>query len=82
MAVWQNHPEIRICSPLLTWATSIFFNYSAAGHSAGRREPGTFLKSQELLTSETKARLKQFVIETLDRELANGGMIDTKMRTA
>ncbi|MCT4773712.1 phage tail length tape measure family protein [Klebsiella aerogenes] len=39
-------------------------------------------KSQELLTSETKARLKQFVIETLDRELANGGMIDTKMRTA
>lgn len=39
-------------------------------------------KSQELLASETKARLKQFVIETLDRELANGGMIDTKMRTA
>ncbi|MEP8751259.1 phage tail tape measure protein [Enterobacter asburiae] len=39
-------------------------------------------KSQELLASETKARLKQFVIETLDRELTNGGMIDTKMRTA
>lgn len=44
------------------------------------QEPSS--KSQELLTSETKARLKQFVIETLDRELANGGMIDTKMRTA
>ena len=44
------------------------------------QEPAS--KSQELLTSETKARLKQFVIETLDRELANGGMIDTKMRTA
>lgn len=38
--------------------------------------------NQELLTSETKSRLKQFVMETLDRELANGGMIDTKMRTA
>lgn len=44
------------------------------------QEPSS--KSQELLTSETKARLKQFVMETLDRELANGGMIDTKMRTA
>lgn len=44
------------------------------------QEPSS--KSQDLLTSETKARLKQFVIETLDRELANGGMIDTKMRTA
>ncbi|HAV1882107.1 TPA: phage tail tape measure protein [Enterobacter hormaechei subsp. steigerwaltii] len=44
------------------------------------QEPSS--KSQELLASETKARLKQFVIETLDRELANGGMIDTKMRTA
>ncbi|QMR77756.1 phage tail tape measure C-terminal domain-containing protein [Enterobacter sp. RHBSTW-00175] len=43
------------------------------------QEPSS--KSQELLTSETKARLKQLVIETLDRELANGGMIDTKMRT-
>ena len=46
----------------------------------GSQEPSS--KSQELLTSETKARLKLFVIETLDRELANGGMIDTKMRTA
>lgn len=45
----------------------------------GSREPSS---KAELLTSETKARLKQFVIETLDRELANGGMIDTKMRTA
>lgn len=44
------------------------------------QEPSS--KSQELLTSETKARLKQLVMETLDRELANGGMIDTKMRTA
>ncbi|MCM7566407.1 MULTISPECIES: phage tail tape measure protein [Enterobacter cloacae complex] len=44
------------------------------------QEPSS--KSQELLTSETKAIFKQFVIETLDRELANGGMIDTKMRTA
>ncbi|MFW8639163.1 phage tail tape measure C-terminal domain-containing protein [Enterobacter hormaechei] len=44
------------------------------------QEPSS--KSQELLTSENKARLKQFVMETLDRELANGGMIDTKMRTA
>lgn len=44
------------------------------------QEPSS--KSQGLLTSETKARLKQLVIETLDRELANGGMIDTKMRTA
>lgn len=43
------------------------------------QEPSS--KSQELLTSETKARLKQLVMETLDRELANGGMIDTKMRT-
>jgi lambda family phage tail tape measure protein len=38
--------------------------------------------NQDILTSETKSRLKQFVMETLDRELANGGMIDTKMRTA
>ncbi|EMN8466966.1 phage tail tape measure C-terminal domain-containing protein [Klebsiella michiganensis] len=44
------------------------------------QEPSS--KNQEILTSETKTRLKQFVIETLDRELANGGMIDTKIRTA
>ncbi|VAE17168.1 phage tail tape measure protein, lambda family [Enterobacter hormaechei] len=49
-------------------------------HGGASQEPSS--KSQELLTSETKARLKQFVMETLDRELANGGMIDTKMRTA
>ena len=44
------------------------------------QEPSS--KNQEILTSETKTRLKQFVIETLDRELTNGGMIDTKIRTA
>ena len=62
-----------------TKLTVLDFDAMAAIMPASQ-EPSS--KSQELLTSETKARLKQFVIETLDRELANGGMIDTKMRTA
>ncbi|MCM7269632.1 phage tail length tape measure family protein [Enterobacter ludwigii] len=50
-------------------------------HQGGANQEPTS-KSQEFLSSETKALFKQFVLETLDRELANGGMIDTKMRTA
>ncbi|EKS7210426.1 phage tail tape measure C-terminal domain-containing protein [Enterobacter ludwigii] len=50
-------------------------------HQGGANQEPTS-KSQEFLSSETKALFKQFVLETLDRELANGGMIDTKMRMA
>lgn len=39
VAAWQNHPETRIRSPLLAGQPAFLFNYSAAGHSAGRREP-------------------------------------------
>lgn len=37
-------------------------------------------KGQDSFISSAKAQIKQYVIEVLDRELSNGGMIDTKIR--
>ena len=60
-------------------AISIPINVIQQGSNESQQDQQSS-REQALFSSGVKAQVKQYVIEVLDRELGNGGMIDLRVR--
>lgn len=64
----------------LNLSISIPVHIIQQGSTTGQQQPSG--RDQRAVSSEVKDQVKQYVMEVLDREMGNGGVIDMKIRAA